>query len=274
MKTNFKFITSREYKLILNVDRFYNRQQGVLVFWDMVKYLLNNINPRLNFIDQNTKTPTFERRTWYLDTPKHFMNQNGFSLRMRSERNKNKSEYKITLKYRSPDRFISAAQNLNYTGVKRKHSKNKFEEDIVPAFQSKFANSTSIELKKQDVPPIKNIKDVRKLFPGIKVLELPDQMKIGTVNNFVAHEKVYHIGRFSIDDIDVKCCLSFWYLLSKDNSFPLVAEFSFDYDQEEKMGFPLLVTEICKDFYTALQKQSGWMNVAGTTKTFYAYNGF
>jgi len=226
MKTNFKFITSREYKLILNVNRFYNRQQGVVVFWDMTKYLIDKISPGLTFIDQNTKTTTFERQTWYLDTPKHFMNQNGFSLRMRSERNKNKDEYKMTLKYRSPDRFISAAQNLNYIGIKRKHSKNKFEEDIVPAFQSKFANSTSIELKKQDVPHIE------------------------------------------------KCCLSFWYLLSKEDPFPLVAEFSFDYDQEEKMGFPLLVTQICKDFYIALQKQSGWVDVAGTTKTFYAYNGF
>ena len=35
-----KRITSREYKLMLNADRFQNREEGIKAFWEVVRYVL------------------------------------------------------------------------------------------------------------------------------------------------------------------------------------------------------------------------------------------
>ncbi len=273
MSENFLYITSREYKLMLEANRFQNRAKGVAAFWAMVNCLIektptaNDINPG------STDTPKKERLTWYLDTPAQSLNKNNFVLRLREEEEEGETFYKVTLKYRSPDRFISAAPNLECT---KAGSKTKFEEDVVPFFSSKFSHSTSIELDK--LPLLQTIGDVVKLFPGIKDLKLPQDVRIKTVNGFTAHELVYHPGKFYLgkdnERTKIKCALSFWYLLSKKDRYPLVAEFSFDYDRDEREGFPLTVAQGSKYLFTALQKQSGWLNPDATTKTAYAYSGF
>ncbi|MCI5145341.1 MAG: hypothetical protein D3923_07365 [Candidatus Electrothrix sp. AR3] len=76
-----------------------------------------------------------------------------------------------------------------------------------------------------------------------------------------------------VGDIYVNCCLSFWYLKDEEDMYPLVAEFSFDYDLDEKVGFPVDVCKAVQDIFSNLQKQGGWVDLGGTTKTFFAYSG-
>lgn len=266
-----KHITSREYKLMLSADRFQDREEGIKAFWDLVRYIVKKTRGVHEVKTQSLEEPFKERRTWYMDTPGKDFNATGWVLRKREEEKKGKKKFKTTLKYRSPDRFISASKDLS---ANAKKSETKFEEDLVPAFSSKFSHSTSVETEKDD--PIKDVGDVAKLFPGIKQLGLPDDVKIRKVNGFTANEVVYHIGNFKVgnDKIRVNCCISFWYLTGKEDMHPLAAEFSFDYDRDEKAGFPVHVCQVAKYIFSTLQKQGGWVDLGGTTKTAFAYSGF
>ena len=69
----------------------------------------------------------------------------------------------------------------------------------------------------------------------------------------------------------------FWYLPEGDEGWPLVGEFSFDYD-EPKGGrgakkleqYPAKSVEGANRLFAALQGQAGWFDPNGTTKTAFA----
>ena len=275
-----KQVTSREYKLMLNTSRFQNRQKGLKSFWGVVKYVVNKTrdaqNVKIKIKTQDLKQPFQERLTWYIDTtPGKDFYAAGWVLRMREEENGERKEFKTTLKYRSPDYFISASKNLSVRDTVEE-GLPKFEEDVVPAFCSKFSHSTSVET--DTIYQFKKVGDVAELFPGIIELQLADDIKTHKVNDFTAHEVVYRVGKFTIgkghNKIKIKCCFSFWYLTGKEETYPLAVEFSFDYDRPEEDDFPLHVCEAAKCIFSALQKQSSWVDLGGTTKTAFAYTSF
>ena len=70
-------ITSREFKLMLQVDRFHNREAGIEEFWDLVTILATRLEAEfekdgkietkpVEVEDQDKEEP---RRVYYLDTP-------------------------------------------------------------------------------------------------------------------------------------------------------------------------------------------------------------
>src|SRR5215210_361340 len=128
-------VTSREYKLMLNTDRFIDRNQGSEVWLSLVDFLVEKHGGQIIETDE-----VEERKASYLDTPALALDQHGFALRLREEDNGG-DRYQINLKYRDPDRYISAAQDL----FSEPAGKTKFEEDISPPFISKFSHSTSIK---------------------------------------------------------------------------------------------------------------------------------
>ena len=74
-------VTSREYKLMLNVNRFKQRDEGIAAFFQLVKFLIakegGNITEEQNEVEQ--------RITSYLDTPELALRQQNFSLRLRDD---------------------------------------------------------------------------------------------------------------------------------------------------------------------------------------------
>ena len=291
-------VTSREYKLMLNVSHFRDREYGGKEFWELVKYLASRNQATIIDLDDKDKWyKEKERTTYYLDTATLDLRRQGFIVRLREEiKKKQKKEYKLTLKYRSSDRYISASKNLSATLPDKlkeaKEPESKFEQDIVPTFSSKFSNSTSIESEQEF--EIKNIKDLTEIFPGLKELELPINEKIKIVNNFKAHEIVMKINSRilfdqdyeKIEELQIKPSFSFWYLPEKDLKLPLVTEFSFDYDVQktteksnslaknnlEQFPYPLVAES--NKLFASLQKQTNWVNLNSTTKTAYAYDTF
>ena len=275
-------ITSREYKLMLNAGRFVDRQQGIRTFWRLVKFLLAK-QERDQPLEIEEQDDMLQRKTWYVDTPSLAMRQKGFVLRLREEQDNNKP-FKVTLKYRSSDRYLSAFQDTCTEG-----GEYKFEEDIIPPFASKYSNSTSFR-KKNKAPKLETMDDAVELFPGLKGVEVPDDTELRRVNAFEAQEFVHWVGKIQFaNEPVVKCAMSFWYLVGEPNELPLVAEFSFDYDQPDledlecgKVNpnagaleqFPAPLVDKTGRFFRALQKQDGWMNFRATTKTAYAYEAF
>jgi len=260
MKLSNRPVTSREYKLMLNSDRFGDRHKGAERFLNLIDLL---IRKQGGSVDKQDKEET--RHTSYLDTPQFALRQSGLSLRLREEEN----GFQINLKYRGADRYISAARDLSASQT----GKIKFEEDILPPFVSKFSHSNSIATG--TLPHIETIKDVVSIFPGIASLDIDEDTPVKTANDFRALEVVRKLCKFQFEKTEtIKASLSFWYL-EDDTDWPLVAEFSFDYDAAENVGsdleeYSLEVVEGAKGFFSALQNQTGWLDLTTTTKTAFA----
>jgi hypothetical protein len=126
-------VTSREYKLIRNMDRFKDREQTSEEFLSLLKFL---VKKELGSVVEEQHEEQ-RRQTSYLDTPEGTLHQKGFALRLREEIDDEK-EFQINLKYRASDRDISAAQDLSSA----QEGETKFEEDVLPPFISKFSHST------------------------------------------------------------------------------------------------------------------------------------
>lgn len=261
-------ITSREYKLILNSSRFKKREEGCKQFWDLVEFWVNSNQGK---IDSGTTPETWKieiRKTWYLDTPDLKFKENNFSLRVRQEDRNKDNQYKISLKYRSEDHAKSASKDVSSP----QNSKPKFEEDIVPPFISKFSRSNSIDTS--DLP--KTISDVLALFPRLSELKVADSTAIQKVNNFVAHEiclKTPKRIRFNNSPTTIKACFSFWYLLGKDDEYPLISEFSFDYDIPDNPSNDFLAfKESSNLLFANLQKFTDWLSSGNSTKTAFVFD--
>lgn len=264
-------VTSREYKLMLNVDRFQDREKGCGVFFRLLDFLITK-KENGNIIKRQDEEE--KRLTSYLDTPELALRQQGFALRLREEA-KAEDGFQINLKYRASDRYISAAQDLSSPQA----GKAKFEEDILPPFFSKFSNSTSVKTNKN--PGLDNIEKVTALFPGLKHLDFGGQGVVKTVNDFKAVEVVRKLCKFQFGElIEIKASLSFWYLPENENDWPLVAEFSFDYDMvpsgtdgDALEMYPSEVARGANRLFSAVQNQSGWVDASSTTKTAFALEG-
>ncbi|HLC14716.1 MAG TPA: hypothetical protein VJL89_00615 [Thermodesulfovibrionia bacterium] len=265
IRTNLA-VTSREYKLMLNTDRFKNRENGSKVFVELIHFLIKK--EKGTILEKQNKEE--KRQTFYLDTPQLALRQHGFSLRLREEAEPSNG-FQINLKYRSSDRYISAGQDISSP----EGGKIKFEEDILPPFVSRFSHSNSIRVDK--LPELKTMKQVTALFPGLKKLNIEKDTPVKIANDFKALELVRKICKFQFGDIDiVKASLSFWYLV-EDSDWPLVAEFSFDYDADdtgkerhELEQYPFEAVEGSNRFFRALQNQVGWVDFNTSTKTAFA----
>ena len=268
MDTSNMPVTSREYKLMLNTDRFKSPEQGSEIFLDLINFLVEKEGGKITK-KQNKEE---KRKTSYLDTSELALWRQGFTLRLREE-DKAEDGFQINLKYRSPDRYISAAQDLSSSQA----GKTKFEEDILPPFVSRFSHSTSINTSA--LPDLSSMKKVISLFLGLKHLEIDGNTTVETVKGFEAKEVVRKLCQFQFEEATtiVKASLSFWHLTEKENDWPIVVEFSFDYDaldsgtgRDELEMYPRKLVEGANRFFSALQNQAGWVSSNTTTKTAFA----
>lgn len=289
-----KPLTSREYKFMLRSERFDDLEKGVDQLWGTVVDLLNQITRGKDLSIKHQWKGTWDRSEWrkthYCDVVGHLLKSNNFIFRVREEGEDDKTkEYKLTLKFRSPDRFLSASKDMkakrkSYKKLKDTDKKSKFEEDIVPdtsrgglSFKSKFSSSTSLEGKKK-APSIDTIEQLEKIYPVLKDLNLPKEMELHRVNDFTAHEVAIKLGTVDLEeDALIKSSVSLWYLDQDRVNEPLVAELSFDFDlldDDDKPEIPIRTIETANQLFLTLLRQQQWFDPAKETKTGYAYNGF
>jgi hypothetical protein len=266
-------VTSREYKLMLNTTRFENRASGSDAFLQLVKFIVVDKEGG-EYVEQgeiDKKKIEKERTTWYLDTREMGFRQRGFILRVREEK---LDDFELNLKYRGPDRYVAAVQDVS-AAVKAKS--DKFEEDVLPPFRGQFSRSATVETNKVPEPP--DVERAAEVFPGLGALGIPGSTKVEVANGFKAFEVVRRIGGFQIGGgPTIKMSLSFWYLREKREGFPMVGEFSFDYDALETGAgdleqFPLETVKLAERVFRALQLQAGWLDLEGTTKSAFAVSG-
>ena len=260
-------VTSREYKLMLNVDRFRDRGQASQEFFGLLGFMVGKEGGSVEEEQDEEET----RQTSYLDTPELALHQQGFALRLREESDAAEG-FQVNLKYRDPDRYVSAAHDLSSPRA----DKTKFEEDILPPFASRFSHSTSVA--SDTLPDLGSMEKVIDLFPGLRDLDIDGDAAVKTVNDFEALEVVRRLCKFEFGGPPtIKASLSFWYLPEGANGWPLVGEFSFDYDalddganDETLESYPCEVARGAARLFHSLQRQEGWFDLDGTTKTAFA----
>jgi uncharacterized protein YjbK len=264
-------ISSREYKLFLNADRFRERSAGAEIFFKLIQFIVEKEGGKIT-----DKKPKEERRlTSFLDTTDLALHRRGFALRVRKELSP-KPGFQVDLKYRAPDRYLAAEQDLAVAPDRK--SELKFEEDILSPFVSKFSHSARIE--PDELPALHLVKQAADLFTGLKKLALDENAVLATVNDFTAREVVIKLCKFTFGDKEeIKTSLNFWYLDDSEAGYPLVAEFSFGYKAAEGQAadklesFPIKTVEGAGRVFSAIQKQAGWLDTGGTTKTTFAIDG-
>lgn len=259
-------VTSREYKLMLNTDRFENSARGTDSFFALLKFLIEKGGGAI----KETQTEETRRLTSYLDTPELALRQAGYSLRLRDESAAG-GDFQLNLKYRSSDRYLSAERDLSSP----QGGEMKFEEDVLPPFVSKFSHSNTLE--SGEAPEADTVGKVLALFPGLGGLNLGADVAVKTVNDFTAAEVVRKLCKFQFGGPPkLKASLSFWRLQAGDEGWPLVCEFSFDYDAanggdaDKLEQYPAATVEGANRLFEALQGQAGWVNLSATTKTAFA----
>lgn len=279
-------ITSREYKLMLNTERFRDRRAGADLFWKLLTFLVENQgNEVISDAEDLEKNEEKLRSTWFLDTAGFELQRASVVLRVREEPGARKP-YKITLKFRAPDRYTAAGNDVRCTQEVAEDDL-KFEEDVVPPFVSKF--SYSVSFKSKALPSIKTMRDAVALFPGLAAHDLPDKAPLRVVNGFRAHEVAHFIGKLKLDkmpaerglgglpDFVVKVALNHWYLRPDEDDYPLVTEFSFGFDangqqKEDRLEmFPPTVVAGANRLFRDVQNQAGWLAQFGSTKTAYVF---
>lgn len=283
-------VTSREYKLPLNTERFRARAAGTQAFWNLVVFLAGQQDLEVVPGDEdpdkeeNPQGEEKRRTVQYLDTAGFELQRQGAIVRLRYE-SKEKKPYKVMLKYRSPDRYLAASRDVSCTRDVDERDL-KFEEDILPPFISKFSASVSFKsvdpvafvARTDHIKPDAVAGQLVDLFPGLRNLGVSSEAPIRSANGFKAHEVVQYIGKLKVADTTLKLALSHWYLQESEEDFPLVTEFSFDYDlPEEKQSKDKLeqfAPDLVRDadqLYDSLQSYTAWLSPAGLTKTRLAF---
>ncbi len=295
-------ITGREYKLMLNVNRFKERDRGITSFLEVIKNQIDLTNKKGEkgeiFFDEKKERKVKDRLVWYIDTPDHQLKENKFLLRIRKEKgDDDNKEYVIDLKCRNSDRYIAASYDL-ISKLKeiKKEFEFEFEEDLVPKmdtmetikpdFTSKFSQSVSFKEGKE--PVLKKIEDLLEIFPALNRLCIEPHTELKKVNDFEANEISINIGKIKLLNKDISTddlSLNFWYLLKEtEKDIPVIIEFSFDYSAKEKDGsnelnknvlevFPISLIRKVNDFYFSLFTNDEFVDLkTSKTKTEFAYN--
>lgn len=257
-ESTLRAIGSREYKLILNSGRFSDRGQGVAALQGVVCRLAETAGA-----DTERQQKEERRRTHYLDTTEFHLRRSGFVVRVREE---DGPEFKISLKHRTPDRYLAAAKDLRSSD---KDDEPKFEEDILPPFHSVFSQSNS--LRSGDEPKIPDVGALVGMFPGLKSQNLPARTTLEVVNHFRPVEVFVKLCKLKFDDgPKIKCGLGFWYH-SDNDVWPLIAELAYDYETDHGDDFPLATVDGANCLFKSLQSQPGWFDLGESTKTRFAY---
>ncbi len=268
MKQN---VTSREYKIMLKQEQFIGSQDNLLEiagnFWNAFKDAIQDIvidtDGSLNKIKK-------QRKIQFYDSADNCLRENSYVFRERIDLNTDERE--VTLKYRHPDRYIS--QDRDMAAAVEKNGETKFEEDIKPEFIKLYSFST-----KQPISDDKNInklKDIRELYPDLKkqLKFYQKDVPINLVGDFTARELVIAGADFQIKKspkVEAECALIVWYDDSSGEDIPVVAEFSFKYENKRE-EYDGKAAQRAYDVFYKLQGLGQWVNPEGQTKTSYVYS--
>lgn len=265
-----QIVGSREYKIMLRTSKFRGDEPKLqatagALWGDLASIIV----PHAVSVSGTEDVEHRRRQVRFLDTEDNWLRSHGYVVRERVDLELD--ERQVTLKFRHPDRYISQGKDmLPAEGFK---SDLKFEEDIKPEFLKLYSFSSNTF-----VPPdtkLATLADVKAIYPGLPraVDEFPETAKLRVVGGFTAYERIMKGTSFQIrkdPEVLAVCCLTLWYPGKSDDK-PLIAEFSFTYEDPEE-AYTAKMAQRAYGAYMAIQSGLGdWAGDKSTTKTAYVY---
>ncbi|PHR81276.1 MAG: hypothetical protein COA59_15990 [Colwellia sp.] len=260
-------VGSREYKILLNTSSFTGnssvRAYKVNNYWTVLKNVIENSS-----IERNTSGSLSlekDRTVIFYDVEGSCDLFNADYIFRERIDNRNRE---VTLKYRSPDRFIATKKDMDGT---KAGWKSKFEEDLAAPFISKYSFST-----KQDIGNGKNLNkmdDAVGLYPGLEDENFDETLDIDKVGNLTINEYVYKNASVDLGALDSEFSLTLWYNESVSTTQPIVAEISFKYEETNEAFTNNVVTR-AKNLFAAMQQDTAlviWNAQNSLTKTATVY---
>ncbi len=207
-------VGSREYKLMLDPSLFTgsNPSSAIANYWNVLEDLVEtNVGRSASGSFSLHKSRTVR----FYDTPNScVLKNNSLVFRERVEN----GDREVTLKFRSPDRFISGHQDMSASGS---DAETKFEEDISAPFISKYSYSTTQEISRSK--NLNKIDDPIGLYPGLESYNFDEDEAIALVGNLEISERVYKGTDVDLGNKDGDFSLTLWYKDGVLNA-PVVAE--------------------------------------------------
>jgi hypothetical protein len=281
---NKEYVGSREYKIMLKAKEFEGDENHVIEvavqFWSDFKKAICAF-----VIDTDGKLNKIKKRRTirFYDTDNGRLRANGYVFRERTDLKTDKREVtfkrEVTLKFRHPDRYL--AQDRNMEAKNSEEAESKFEQDIKPPCSALCRPSLSALYSFSTKQPISSSKKLNKmndpvgLFPDLKH-QLDDYIedeKLKEVGNFTALEIVITGANFQLGKspkVEAECALILWYHHQGNHEQPILAEFSFKYENR-KEHYDKETAQRAYEVFIALQ-QLKWIDTQSMTKTAYVYS--
>lgn len=271
-------ITSREYKLTLNIDDKLYRDCKLFNFEHLHK-IIEWTSTQIG-VEMSGKFKHSEQFTVkYMDTPEQDLYHNGWIFRIRnhSGNRDNESDNEYTLKFRSPDRYYTATRDLdfnhhNFSKSIRVH--RKFEEDItLDPFSSNFSRSTTVHSKDS-----LNFRAFDKLldgWKGVSKLSISPDAPIVSVGGRKVIQEVWKGVVVQLGDVKVNIKIVLWWKKQqKQQKDLLFGEIMFRIKEPKEQYSPECIVD-ARNFYLKLNQiglNTGWVSSKGMTKTKYFYS--
>ncbi|WP_444997137.1 hypothetical protein [Aliikangiella sp. IMCC44359] len=259
-------VISREYKLMLKASQFsYNNEASA------VSSFLGTAETEIeNAISRNvtgTASLSKVREVKFFDVSGSCeLSNNGYSFRERIEN----SHSEVTLKYRSPDRYISDFENLS---ANSNQSVTKLEADIGVSSTSNFKVVYGHSTKAPNTRTINKMDDINEQYPGFdQNYAFNDNLSLALVGNLVIREHVYKGMEIDLGSFDAEISVTLWYNgVPSGAQKPVVAEVSFKYE-DSSADYSKKVVNRAKIAFEALQNLTAWTDPNSKTKTRFVYD--
>ena len=281
---NTRPITSREYKVMLDADKFVGGKQEFKAaansFWKIFSAAIGGQTAKIHGAFDVVK----KRLITFYDTEEKLLYEHAYIFRERIENNKREA----TLKFRHPDRYYAQDRDMRCKGDDTEENL-KFEEDIKSNDELDFATiekpkyfvslySHSNKCKIKASKTISCLHDLAGMFPDFKNRlggAYNPELELQPVNNFSAHETVYAGAGFDLGangEVECECALINW-RADKQNKEPLVVEFSFRYaaKKEKFSGTAALQAYNIFQLLQSDKQLKQWADLSGLTKTRFVY---
>ena len=259
-------VESREYKLMLKADLFQHNTEAENVgsFLDNAKV---TVEAAINGDATGRESLEKVRDVTFYDTHGTCqLNEVGYIFRERIENEASE----VTLKFRSPDRYISHFEDLSAASPK---ADTKFEADIgissASPFKVVYGHSNTVPNKRT----INKMGDINHHFTGFNNgYGFSDDTELSPVGGLTIREHVYKGREIDLGSTKAKISVTLWYNgIPTDHQNPVLAEVSFKY-KDKSANYTKQVVNNAKASFDALQSLTHWINPDSKTKTKWVYD--
>lgn len=253
-------VTSREYKLLLQADKFSysNESADVNTYINQAK---NTIAQQIGRTVSGSMNLDKQRLVRFYDSPSScLLNNMGYSFRERVENGASE----VTLKFRSYDHYLADFSDLSSP---TSGAKTKLEDDITQTATQSFLVGSSKSTTAPNTRTLNDFLDIHTHFPAFKTtFGISDNQALSLVGGLTIYERTYSGVTIDLGEFDADMDVTLWYTQAPYSGLkPAVVEVSFKYE-DPAANYTNKVVQRAAISFSALKSLSNY-NAPSTTQT-------